>query len=107
MTSSFQSRNRETFDSNLQLAAPFSLTQVNCFNLVIEKLLIPTREKHYHGKNISMFQSRNRETFDSNANALPASPSKTEFQSRNRETFDSNASKNFLYSFCASVVSIS
>ena len=35
------------------------------FNLVIEKLLIPTRQYNILHDTISMFQSRNRETFDS------------------------------------------
>ncbi len=39
----FQSRNRETFDSNNSRAVPF-VAYTDSFNLVIEKLLIPTLE---------------------------------------------------------------
>ena len=38
---SFQSRNRETYDSNLCAAVDFRLRSTR-FNLVIEKLMIPT-----------------------------------------------------------------
>ena len=41
----FQSRNRETYDSNLQGDSPKlhkTAPQENSFNLVIEKLMIPT-----------------------------------------------------------------
>ena len=37
----FQSRNRETYDSNLILL--LGMINQTCFNLVIEKLMIPTR----------------------------------------------------------------
>ena len=64
--STFQSRNRETFDSNFQRYLPWYLEQ--CFNLVIEKLLIPTKlaDGQVDIGNRLTFQSRNRETFDSN-----------------------------------------
>ena len=68
LTWEFQSRNRETYDSNLSLVVTLST------------LITLT------------FQSRNRETYDSNylkRIAVPAS-SLTSFQSRNRETYDSN-----------------
>ena len=62
----FQSRNRETFDSNVSNQLPFLLPMLG-FNLVIEKLLIPTLEEyHWWQQLIGEFQSRNRETFDSN-----------------------------------------
>ena len=46
---------------------------MDCFNLVIEKLMIPT-EGTVESVSISSdvtFQSRNRETYDSNCAALP------------------------------------
>ena len=57
------------------------------FNLVIEKLMIPTRRFliAHDGNPVFLFQSRNRETYDSNGET-------GEFQSRNRETYDSNDS---------------
>ena len=39
----FQSRNRETYDSNF-LQLPQAYCPVRCFNLVIEKLMIPTQK---------------------------------------------------------------
>ncbi len=65
----FQSRNRETFDSNRISRISQQGHQRLGFNLVIEKLLIPTPvfvdgSSHH----ITEFQSRNRETFDSNTN---------------------------------------
>ena len=65
----FQSRNRETFDSN-------ELLLVGCGIMFNEDL----------------FQSRNRETFDSNPQManLHITAQYGMFQSRNRETFDSN-----------------
>ncbi len=62
----FQSRNRETFDSNWYRKSCAGVAYPG-FNLVIEKLLIPT-EKRYLPLRIlkTLFQSRNRETFDSN-----------------------------------------
>ena len=39
----FQSRNRETFDSNVREYALGTKTDYVRFNLVIEKLLIPTQ----------------------------------------------------------------
>ena len=38
----FQSRNRETYDSNYQDALREEFNTLTCFNLVIEKLMIPT-----------------------------------------------------------------
>ena len=61
---SFQSRNRETFDSN----------KTALFNRLVK----------------AWFQSRNRETFDSNLRDLLCDAVNFKFQSRNRETFDSN-----------------
>ena len=91
----FQSRNRETFDSNVLPAASsnsrfmsfnlviekllipthrlptFALQSLRGFNLVIEKLLIPTCwTDHIHGAQDYRFQSRNRETFDSNSERM-------------------------------------
>ena len=40
----FQSRNRETYDSNLILFCALSTKPCYSFNLVIEKLMIPTTE---------------------------------------------------------------
>ena len=64
------------------------------FNLVIEKLLIPTRNLRHSKTSLHinlLFQSRNRETFDSNPRSVKIlAPVWTSFQSRNRETFDSN-----------------
>ena len=62
----FQSRNRETYDSNHTLEAA-KRAFGESFNLVIEKLMIPTQ----HPRQVSvakhlLFQSRNRETYDSN-----------------------------------------
>ena len=118
---SFQSRNRETFDSNVDTAnliicirTRFNLviekllipTKGNgfalnmdmdrCFNLVIEKLLIPTKmSPEAIKKRIQeLFQSRNRETFDSNVIPNVVISIVTPFQSRNRETFDSNEQNN-------------
>ena len=62
-----------------------------CFNLVIEKLLIPTFLRTYRSiQTDAAFQSRNRETFDSNTTDYLIHGRIYEFQSRNRETFDSN-----------------
>ena len=86
-TPKFQSRNRETFDSNFNGVAHmerflfrFNLVieklliptyaampiKLGCFNLVIEKLLIPNCLVVATGGIGMKFQSRNRETFDSN-----------------------------------------
>ena len=83
----FQSRNRETFDSNQKGSESVAQRSkhARCFNLVIEKLLIPTNGARDTSKDISQFQSRNRETFDSNLK-VPARRN-SRFQSRNRETF--------------------
>ena len=65
----FQSRNRETFDSNFSVDGFNASTKSN------------------------LFQSRNRETFDSNhpiCHQTHPSLYLYWFQSRNRETFDSN-----------------
>ena len=61
----FQSRNRETYDSNLweQFASD---DDKRSFNLVIEKLMIPTIGDNADEWIISEFQSRNRETYDFN-----------------------------------------
>ena len=66
------------------------------FNLVIEKLMIPTyssavdiaRELIIFGE----FQSRNREAYDSNSmnTVSPGTSTILSFQSRNREAYDSN-----------------
>ena len=64
----FQSRNRETYDSN-----PFSI--------VIAQQVV----------HLAQFQSRNRETYDSNwTMTIRGDADYIEFQSRNRETYDSN-----------------
>ena len=95
------------------------------FNLVIEKLMIPTvsagcdncyaealfqsrNRETYDSNSIStittqvyvMFQSRNRETYDSNTTSLFAlrSDGSNQFQSRNRETYDSNPKCMILFS---------
>ena len=96
----FQSRNRETFDSNLDQRIGWHL-EISSFNLVIEKLLIPTLFVKHSPQQLFAhpFQSRNRETFDSNPKCLThASLALFLFQSRNRETFDSN--------FCLSILSV-
>ena len=65
-TSSFQSRNRETYDSN--------------------DLAFIVRSY------IDLFQSRNRETYDSNLEEIIENGVRAyrEFQSRNREAYDFN-----------------
>ena len=70
-TGVFQSRNRETFDSNNPTTARSGIERrlEQCFNLVIEKLLIPTFQLIVSCRGLRLaakFQSRNRETFDSN-----------------------------------------
>ena len=67
----FQSRNRETFDSNAENVTSHG-SAGESFNLVIEKLLIPTTFHACIGNSIRLFQSRNRETFDSNARIFTA-----------------------------------
>ena len=87
----FQSRNRETFDSNNKEKWYWRSPETS-FNLVIEKLLIPTTYSVVYSPFIFLFQSRNRETFDSNGSRVRFfCYHKCEFQSRNRETFDSNS----------------
>ena len=61
----FQSRNRETYDSNGRAGSTL-LCQHLSFNLVIEKLMIPTNFYSLMIITNKMFQSRNRETYDSN-----------------------------------------
>ena len=63
------------------------------FNLVIEKLMIPTALCFRHPYAFYMqFQSRNRETYDSNLGMGSGIGLATgSFQSRNRETYDSNS----------------
>ena len=39
----FQSRNRETYDSNGRQRVNLLMVYLVCFNLVIEKLMIPTK----------------------------------------------------------------
>ena len=91
MTWKFQSRNRETFDSNYN-SVWTPQPDDNGFNLVIEKLLIPTSVAGVAAAFcVPPFQSRNRETFDSNTTGNDlAEKMRIKFQSRNRETFDSN-----------------
>ena len=115
-TATFQSRNRETYDSNSiddtevwwnwlcfnlvieKLMIPtgnLSKSVVTCrcrFNLVIEKLMIPTAEiKNRNNRVYPTFQSRNRETYDSNfCHGYRYAFGICTFQSRNRETYDSN-----------------
>ena len=111
----FQSRNRETFDSNRAMlhrrgstAGCFNLviekllipteyqTELQRvgfigFNLVIEKLMIPTTENRIYGTCHQEFQSRNREAYDSNMMKLTGTIRLTGLlQSRNREAYDSN-----------------
>ena len=120
--SSFQSRNRETYDSNTTGSSPLPGGPDTGFNLVIEKLMIPTKRKfNRQAKLATLFQSRNRETYDSNnttmfmhetdfdsfnlvieklmiPTAILISPQflHKAFQSRNRETYDSNSAiENF------------
>ena len=110
----FQSRNRETYDSN-STSSGFDSDTLTRFNLVIEKLMIPTVRKRngnvvdVQGFNLVIeklmiptmklcgsdhgqpkFQSRNRETYDSNRTPPIYLPALYVFQSRNRETYDSN-----------------
>ena len=89
----FQSRNRETYDSNDKVLGAELHIAFYCFNLVIEKLMIPTFQfVRKHRIAICEFQSRNRETYDSNYSVLSSVLLvKFLFQSRNRETYDSNA----------------
>ena len=69
---SFQSRNRETYDSNEAWQTQPDQA-VAGFNLVIEKLMIPTGLNDNESRVEWLFQSRNRETYDSNliSNAIP------------------------------------
>ena len=69
MVPQFQSRNRETYDSNFLIKQSMDYDTTS-FNLVIEKLMIPTfSRKRYSKFNLCQFQSRNRETYDSNHQA--------------------------------------
>ena len=86
---SFQSRNRETYDSNYIFTYQ-TTTSCQCFNLVIEKLMIPTANGINIYINRCLFQSRNRETYDSNPPVRAPTLTFYLFQSRNRETYDSN-----------------
>ena len=71
MIPKFQSRNRETYDSNLEEFHPSQVAKL-----------------------AKKFQSRNRETYDSNK-ALKRHRSRFSlFQSRNRETYDSNKGRS-------------
>ena len=71
----FQSRNRETYDSNEQDYLMHQSQVALSFNLVIEKLMIPTEISRLCPIPICQFQSRNRETYDSNlANGPVARP---------------------------------
>ena len=65
----FQSRNRETYDSNHSINVRIIQLIIIRFNLVIEKLMIPTRRLECYRRRCKRgkFQSRNRETYDSNA----------------------------------------
>ena len=61
------------------------------FNLVIEKLMIPTLDSFRDFDFTILFQSRNRETYDSNQQqCVNIKRFIKQFQSRNRETYDSN-----------------
>ena len=62
----FQSRNRETYDSNNIIISCLTIATASRFNLVIEKLMIPTNFWGYGYGTLCWFQSRNRETYDSN-----------------------------------------
>ena len=66
--------------------------QLLSFNLVIEKLMIPTSHSvartSHQGHS---FQSRNQETYDSNIDKAKHIIIIRLFQSRNRETYDSNS----------------
>ena len=68
----FQSRNRETYDSNEAWQTQPDQA-VAGFNLVIEKLMIPTkiRSDDEESELRVKFQSRNRETYDSNTRFEP------------------------------------
>ena len=100
----FQSRNRETYDSNKKFRLEATHI-IRCFNLVIEKLMIPTLMMSIPFPVIFMFQSRNRETYDSNFEFAPSHTARAWlFQSRNRETYDSNF---FLFNKCYFIRSVS
>ena len=63
---------------------------VNCFNLVIENLLISSLSPFTPCPPVAdMFQSRNRESFDFKYfGYVSGGEYNEEFQSRNRESFD-------------------
>ena len=85
----FQSRNRGSFDFKSSLNIPSEIT-TECFNLVIEVLLISRKGARLNTSPcFTTFQSRNRGSFDFKARYLGISEKMMfSFQSRNRGSFD-------------------
>ena len=119
----FQSRNRETYDSNSVQKCPMILSFSFSFNLVIEKLMIPTiptcggsaaycssfnlvieklmiPTSHFIDEDNSILASFNLVIEKLMIPTIPLCPlakgGREMFQSRNRETYDSNYSSFIL-----------